>query len=126
VSIFGVGVDIVQIDRMLKSIEKHGETFARKILHDNELEIYCQYKSKERFLAKRFAAKEAFAKALGTGIVDGVTLPRIQIVNDKHGKPELRLHGRTKDVIESLGVVNCFLSISDEKHYAIAQVILEK
>lgn len=124
-SIYGIGIDIVQIDRMSKSLEKYGDKFAKKILHEDELKIYSQYKSKERYLAKRFAAKEAFAKAFGTGIIDGVTLPRIQVVNDERGQPSIRLHGKTKELAKSRGITRCFLSISDEKKYAVAQVLLE-
>ena len=124
-SIFGVGIDIVQIERMERSIDKHGEKFINKILHPNEIELIDSLKNKPRYLAKRFAAKEAFAKALGTGIVEGVTLPRIEIVNDEQGKPLICLHGDTKSKIEEKGINHIFLSISDEKEYAVAQVILE-
>ena len=125
-SIFGIGIDIVQIDRMALSIDKYGDKFVNKILHENEIEKYYALKNKERYLAKRFAAKEAFAKALGTGIVEGVTLPRIEVINDKLGKPEIVLHDITKQKISSLGINSIFLSISDEKNYAVAQVVLER
>ena len=125
-SIYGVGLDIVEINRMNRSIENFGDAFARKILHDDEFSEYQSHKNKERFLAKRFAAKEAFAKALGTGIVEGVTLPRIQVKNDERGKPYLVLHDSTREKIELLGINRVHLSISDEKEYAIAQVLLEQ
>ena len=125
-SIYGVGIDIVQIDRIEASISRHGDTFVKKILHANEYEKYSTLKFKERYLAKRFAAKEAFAKALGTGIVEGVTLPRIEVINIDTGKPEIILHGDTKEKLNSLGIQSIFLSISDEKKYAVAQVVLEK
>lgn len=125
-SIFGIGIDIVQIDRIKSSIERHGESFAKKILHKNEFEKYSSLKLKQRYLAKRFAAKEAFSKALGTGIVKNVTLPRIEVINNSDGKPEILLHGATKDKFNSLGIQSVFLSISDEKEYAVAQVVLEK
>ena len=125
-SVFGIGIDIVQIDRMSQLIEKHAESFAKKVLHENELVIFNNSKQKERYLAKRFAAKEAFAKALGTGIIEGVTLPKIEVVNDALGRPEIQLHGTAKEAAESKGISRSFLSISDEKSYAIAQVLLEK
>ncbi len=124
-SIFGIGIDIVQIDRMERSISKHGEKFIDKILHPNEVEIIQRLKNKPRYLAKRFAAKEAFAKALGTGIVEGVTLPRIEVTNDEQGKPAICVHGQTKSKLEQLGIRHIFISISDEKDYAVAQVVLE-
>jgi len=125
-SIFGIGVDIVEIDRVASSIERFGQSFAEKILHHNEFERYLELRFKERYLAKRFAAKEAFAKALGTGLVDGVTLPRIEIVNYDSGKPHIVLHEKTKEIFDSLKLHSIHLSISDEKKYAVAQVVLEK
>jgi len=125
-SIFGIGVDIVEIDRIVSSIERHGQSFAEKILHHNEFEHYLELKFKERYLAKRFAAKEAFAKALGTGLVDGITLPRIEIVNYDSGKPHIVLHEKAKEIFDSLNLHSIHLSISDEKKYAVAQVILER
>ncbi len=125
-SIYGIGIDIVQIDRVLSSVSRHGDGFAKKILHANEFKKYSALKYKERYLAKRFAAKEAFAKALGTGIVEGVTLPKIEVVNSEAGKPEILLHGATLEKVSALKIQSIFLSISDEKEYAVAQVILEK
>lgn len=124
-SIFGIGIDIVQIDRMDRSISKYGDKFINKILHPNELVLIQTLKNKPRYLAKRFAAKEAFAKALGTGIVEGVTLPRIEIINDELGKPTIHLHDETQSIIDRKGIKHIFLSISDEKEYAVAQVVLE-
>lgn len=124
-SIFGVGIDIVQIDRIEGSIAKYGDKFINKILHPNEIQIIQALKNKSRYLAKRFAAKEAFAKALGTGIVAGVTLPRIEVVNDEQGKPAICLHGETKSKCDEKGISHIFLSISDEREYAVAQVVLE-
>ena len=124
-SIYGIGVDLCDINRVEKSLDKYCEAFANKILHPNEKIIFDQHRFKARFLAKRFAAKEAFAKALGTGIADGVTLPDIEVRNNELGKPFLILHGKTKSKLESIDSAHAFLSISDEKHYAIAQVIIE-
>ncbi|PCI64907.1 MAG: holo-ACP synthase [Gammaproteobacteria bacterium] len=124
-SLFGIGIDIVQIDRMEKMIEKHGDVFAEKVFHKNELAIYQNLKHKSRFLAKRFAAKEAFAKAFGTGISEGITLPNIEISNDEFGKPFIILHKGTKEKFSSVKSSSIFLSISDEKIYAVAQVIIE-
>jgi len=125
-SIYGIGIDIVQIDRIESSVRKHGDVFIKKILHDNEYEKYLTLKFKERYLAKRFAAKEAFAKALGTGIAEGITLPIIEVFNTHEGKPEIKLHGRASERATLLGIQFVHLSISDEKEYAVAQVVLEK
>jgi len=124
-SLFGIGIDIVQIDRMEKMIEKHGDVFAIKVFHENELDIYRDLKHRARFLAKRFAAKEAFAKAFGTGIANGITLPNIEISNDKQGKPYIILHAGTKEKFDGSDANSILLSISDEKNYAVAQVAIE-
>jgi len=125
-SLFGIGIDIVQIDRMEKMIDKHGDSFAKKVFHENELNFYQTTKHPARYLAKRFAAKEAFAKAFGFGIVEGVTLPNIEISNDKYGKPIICLHAKTKERFNLSGALSILLSISDEKLYAVAQVVIEK
>ncbi len=125
-SIFGIGIDIVDIARMKKSIDQYGDKFAKKILHPDELNVYSERKNKEAYLAKRFAAKEAFVKAMGKGFVKNITLQSIQVVNQDNGKPEILLCSPTREVFEALEATNIFLSISDEKHYAIAQVIIEK
>lgn len=124
-SIIGIGIDIVKISRMKGSLKKYGDNFARRILHDNELQIFQQRKVPEYYLAKRFAAKEALAKALGTGIAKGISFTDIEVINDQNGKPELVLHGATLDIASQLGVENLLISLSDEKKYAIAYVIVE-
>ncbi len=124
-SIFGIGIDLCEIQRVEDSLDKLGERFADKILAPQEKKTYLSHKFKGRFLAKRFAAKEAFAKALGTGISEGVTLPDIEVTNDPKGKPEIRLHGEASNKVNLIAGASIHLSISDEKHYAIAQVIIE-
>lgn len=124
-SIYGIGIDLCDINRVEQSLDKYEEAFARKILHPNEKSIFDARKFKARFVAKRFAAKEAFAKALGTGIAEGVTLPDIEVKNNALGKPYLVLHGETHAKLDLIGASRVHLSISDEKHYAIAQVIIE-
>lgn len=124
-SIYGIGIDIVQIDRMDRSITNYGDRFIEKILHPNEQTIYHKTKQKNKYLAKRFAAKEAFAKALGTGIVEKITLPKIEVANDDQGKPYLVFHDSTQKEVEKRKITNIHLSISDEQSYAVAQVVLE-
>jgi holo-[acyl-carrier protein] synthase len=120
--IFGIGTDIVSIERMRSALERHGERFAARILTAEEMECYRQAARPEHFLAKRFAAKEAAAKAFGTGFSDGLSLHHISVVNDPRGKPELRFHGRALSLCEELGVGRHFLSLSDEREHAIAFV----
>jgi len=126
--IHGIGVDIVEIPRVQESLDKHGLRFARRILSDSEI---LQFESKTpqtqaSFLAKRFAAKEAFVKALGTGFVDGISLTHISVVKDELGKPSLEYCKKAAEKVESLHVGQCFLSLADERRYAVAQVLLMK
>jgi len=123
--VIGIGTDIVKVSRIQKSLNKYGENFARRILHDNELQIFLQRKISTHYLAKRFAAKEALAKALGTGIAKGISFEEIEVINNDDGKPELILHGTALEIANQLGVECLFISLSDEKKYAIAYVIVE-
>jgi len=124
-AILGIGTDIVKISRIKKIFEKYPKGFAERILHKNELLVLANHKSSNTYIAKRFAAKEAVSKALGTGIAEGVSFQEIEISNDKKGQPQLTLHGKTLAVAQALGVTKNFISLSDEKKYAIAYVILE-
>ena len=122
--IYGIGTDIVKIARMQESIDKHGERFARRILSDEEFARYQEHAFPAAFLAKRFAAKEATAKALGTGFRDGLSLRHIEVVNNPLGKPELCLHNRASELANDFGIDGSHLSLSDERDYAIAYVVL--
>lgn len=124
--IVGLGTDIAEIERVEKALARSGESFARRILTDSELEQFQASKQQGRFLAKRFAAKEAASKALGTGIAQGVTFHDFTISHDKLGKPLLILSGQAAKLASQLQVENIHLSISDERHYAMATVILER
>jgi len=127
--IFGIGTDIVRVARMQTNLEQHGERFAARVLSDVEFAEFAQLSNvamQARFLAKRFAAKEAAAKALGTGFRDGLSLKHAVVAHDAHGKPLLQWHGAGSEFIERFGVGESFLSIADESDYAIAYVILLK
>lgn len=124
-AIKGIGTDIVKISRINRVFKKYPKGFAERILHKNELKVFKSHKSPKTFLAKRFSAKEAVAKALGTGIAHGVAFQEIEISNNDNGQPILTLHGRTLEIAQELGVKNNFISLSDEHSYAIAYVVLE-
>ncbi|SEG64296.1 holo-ACP synthase [Vibrio hangzhouensis] len=124
-AILGLGTDIAEIERVEKALARTGEAFARRILTESEFAQFQQLKQQGRFLAKRFAVKEAASKALGTGIAHGVTFHDFEVTNDDHGKPILTLTKKAADIAASMGVVSNHLSISDERHYAVATVILE-
>ncbi|GLQ73776.1 holo-ACP synthase [Vibrio penaeicida] len=125
-AIVGLGTDIAEIDRFEKSLSKLGEAFAKRILTELELVTFHATKQQSRFLAKRFAAKEAASKALGTGIAKGVTFHDFVVSNDANGKPVLSLHNQALAYATSAGVTHIHLSISDERHYAVATVIFER
>lgn len=122
--IYGIGTDIVQVSRIRDSLDRFGERFARRILAEREWARYQSAGQPEHFLAKRFAAKEAAAKALGTGFRDGLGLRDFVIVNDPRGRPELEFQGRAQELVEALGIGARFVSISDERDYAVAFVTL--
>ena len=121
--IVGTGIDIVEIARIAKSYERFNENFASKILHDDELIELEGSANKIAFLAKRFAVKEAFVKALGTGIRDNVHWRKMYVQHDDKGKPLLKFTAEFADEIkaESLDV---HISISDEKKYVVAQALI--
>jgi len=122
--IFGIGTDLVHIPRIQTLLDKHGDKIAARILSDSEFDSFQQVKNQAGFLAKRFAAKEATAKALGTGFRDGLSLRHIEISNDNNGKPELHFIQRGLELVTALNIGRSMISLSDEKEYAIAFVTL--
>lgn len=124
--IHGIGTDIVAIARMVHLWDKYGESFAHRMLAEDELQGLAGRHEPARYLAKRFAAKEAAAKALGTGFRDGLSLRHIAVVNDALGKPMLRLDARAAELAEGFGVYDCHLTISDEADYAVAFVVMTR
>ncbi|MCV9880218.1 holo-ACP synthase [Brenneria izbisi] len=123
--ILGLGTDIVEVARIAAVIERSGERLARRILTDREWTQYQQHQQPIRFLAKRFAAKEAAAKAFGTGIRDGLAFSQFEVFNDEQGKPCLRFLDRAAELAERMGVKYVHLTLADERRYACATVIIE-
>ena len=122
--IFGIGTDIVRVDRMRANMARYGDKFARRILTVTEFEEFCVSRQPAHFLAKRFAAKEAAAKALGTGFRNGLSLRDIGVTHDAHGKPQLAYYGKAEDLRRTLSIGEGHLSIADERDYAVAFVAL--
>ena len=123
----GIGVDIVKNKRIHSSIKS--KSFINRIFSKNEILISEKFINKTNYFSKRFAAKEAFVKALGTGFRKGLNFKDIQIVNDKLGKPYYLIDSKIKNLIQKKKKIkkfNLFLSISDEKEYSIAFTIIEK
>ena len=123
--IIGIGVDIVELARVDALQEKFGERFARRILTDDELVVYRQRRHSSSYLATRFAAKEAVAKACGTGIGGQLGFHSMQIDHDGLGKPVLRFLESASALVADLEVGNALISLSDEKHYVVAMAVLE-
>ncbi|MBD3897489.1 holo-ACP synthase [Halomonas sp. ML-15] len=123
--ILGIGTDLARIDRFAAAMARHGERFARRLLGPSELSRYHQHPQPAAFLAKRFAAKEAFVKALGTGLRQGMRWTEIEVANDALGRPSLVLAGRAREQAEAAGVATLHLSLSDDDGLALAFVVLE-
>ncbi len=121
---FSTGIDLVEIDR-IRRLLVNSEKQRDEIFSPMEVE-YCLKKKKNPYqhFAARFAAKEAFLKALGTGILTGLKLKDIEVVNDGYGRPEIKLYGKVKEAAESKGVREILVSLSHSAEYAVANVIL--
>ena len=125
--ILGIGVDIVENSRIGNSLKN--KLFIKRIFSNLEILIANKTKDKKSYYSKRFAAKEAFAKSLGTGFRGNLNFKDISIINDKLGKPSFIINEKIKKIIKKqfkTTSFNFFLSISDEKKYSIAYVILQK
>jgi len=122
--IVGIGTDLIKIARIVTSLDKLGDKFARRILSEQEFLAFRANANPANFLAKRFAAKEAASKALGTGIGQGVSWQHIVISRDELGAPLLHFSDRAAEVATSRGATKSHISLSDEKDYAVAFVVL--
>lgn len=122
--IYGIGTDIVSIERMRTNLERFGERFAERILTHEELEEFKDVVNHAHFLAKRFAAKEAVAKAMGTGFIDGLSLRHIGVAHNTLGKPVLKFSGRAEEFVQREKIVLSHISLADEIDYAVAFVTL--
>ena len=119
-----VGVDIVKISRIKESLEK-GSDLATRILTSKELEVWeNRGVHQAAYLAKRFAAKEAISKALGTGIGQGISFQDIEVLNNEHGAPIAYLRSIAFDRMLAIGASQCLISLADEQEYAIAYATL--
>lgn len=124
--IFGIGTDIVQIARIESGLQRFGDNLAKRVLSASELNEFQQAAKPAHYLAKRFAAKEAIAKAMGIGFQDGLQFKQITVSNDEMGKPSFQLSGYAQDFINKNKITSSHLSLSDERDNAIAFVVFEK
>ena len=119
-STIGIGVDMVDKRRIASLHERYGIKFARRILSESEFRDYQQVKDKVSFLAKRFSAKEAMSKVLGTGVGQGIRFSELSVGHDAQGKPLAVLSGRAQQIMKDLQIDSILLSTSDEKEQAIS------
>ncbi len=124
--IYGIGIDLVEMRRTSRLLEKYGGRFAKRVLTHIELQEFAASKRPAAFLANSFAAKEAFAKAVGCGFRYPVILSHISVAHDDLGKPELRFHPALERYLKERNIGRHHLSLSDENNLACAMVILEQ
>jgi len=125
--IYGIGVDLVKVGRIAGALERHGDRFLQRLFTPREV-AHCQGKVRAAsMLAMRFAAKEAFSKALGVGLrQDGIRWREVEVVPDPRGKPEFFVSGRAAQLCQEAGITNMHLTLTDENDLALAVVVLEK
>jgi len=122
--IYGIGIDLIEVERIRRQLER-GDRFINRIFAPDEI-VYCESKkNRAQNFAARFAAKEAFFKALGTGWRGGLAFSQVEVVNDSLGKPEIRLHGKAEELIAEKGITNICVSLTHLKEFASAVVTLE-
>lgn len=123
--IYGVGTDLIEIPRVERALSRFGARFAQRILCEPELRRFRAHAKPAAYLAKRFAAKEAFAKALGTGIRAPANWHGVWVTNLRSGKPQLEFSAPLAKLLETRGILRTHLTLTDERGLAAATVILE-
>ena len=123
--IIGIGTDIVENARIEAVVSRHGQRFVKRIFSKREAERLKKFRYARQTVAANFAAKEALAKALGTGFRHGVSFSDIEVAHDRRGKPHINLSGAAADFAKKIGVKHIHLSLSHEKSHSVAVVILE-
>ena len=124
--IYGIGVDVLEPGRVARLLESYGERFARRVLTPEEWPYYQRSRRPAMFIANRFAAKEAFSKAMGTGFRFPVTLGQICIIQNRLGKPELFYRSELQKLVDAEGIAGGYVTISDEQSVICAVVVLER
>lgn len=124
--IYGIGVDLVNIRRMGRVIDRWGTRFLWRVFTEQEINFCFQGPKSESSLALRFAAKEAFSKAIGLGMRKGIRWHDIETVHNKMGRPDLNLTGKARSFCQEEGIISWYVSLSDDGDYGIAVVVLEK
>ena len=123
--ILGIGTDLCDVGRIERALERFGERFAERILVASELQRFRRHRKGAAYLAKRFAAKEAFSKALGTGIRFPVNWHNVWVENERSGKPSLKFSKPLAALLKRRGIANVYVSLTDETGIACAFVVVE-
>ncbi len=124
--IYGIGVDVLEPQRIVRLLELYGERFARRVLTEDEWPHYQRSARPMQFVANRFAAKEAFSKAMGTGFRFPVTLGQINVLQNRRGKPELYYRADLQRLVDAEEIAGAHVTISDERSVVCAVVVLER
>jgi len=124
-SIYGIGVDLVNAERIQYLYQKYGDRFSKRILDDDEMMFFKKTKNKERYLSNAFAGKEAAVKALGTGFSEGIHWKDFGLSRKSSGQPELHYTNKIRQKFNTLGISSSHISISDDHPWSIAMVVLE-
>lgn len=124
--IYGIGTDVVEVSRIAATYERFGEHFANRLLLPAEREAFETYKRKVRFLAMRFAAKEALVKAMGTGFANGMWIRDVGVVSNSLGKPLVIFSERGESMRQALGIGESHVSLTDEAGLIVAMAIMER
>lgn len=124
--IYGIGVDIVQNSRIEEALKRWGKRFLERAFSQAEQDFFLSRRDPIPLMAVRFAAKEAFSKALKTGLKRGIRLKDIEMLHKESGEPYLVLAGRAKELVDSLNISGVHVSVSHEREYSVATVVLEK
>jgi holo-[acyl-carrier protein] synthase len=123
--IHGTGIDIIQVSRIQKSLEKYEKRFEERVFTRREID-YCRSRPDPfKHFAARFAAKEAVLKSLGTGMAEGITWKDLEILTLESGQPALNITGRCREICESLNLKGIHISMSHDNIYAVAQAVAE-
>jgi holo-[acyl-carrier protein] synthase len=124
--IYGIGVDLIQIGRMEKVLERWGDRFLQRVFTEGERALCCSRPFPASAFALRFSAKEAFSKAIGLGMRRGIRWRDIEVFHFPGGRPGLKIHGRAGEICREEGITGCHLSLSDDGDYGLATVVLER
>lgn len=123
--ILGIGTDILAVSRMVAALDRRGTALGDRLLHPLELQLWQEHQQSASWLAKRFAAKEALLKALGTGLRTGISWHDMIILPDELGRPEVTWQGEAAARLEKLGKCRTLVTLSDEQQYVVAFAVIE-